>query len=270
MYRAIGLASRPRKVIPAQLPPSAIMRDYTKALRVFTAKVWTAFLPFIAELPYILESAHRARNDADEPARVRQAINRIEAAVSKAVTQEDIASIANKFAVATSTHQRKELGKQVKAALGIEAPFQDRKLAVLIDGFAAENAALIKGLTRETISAIEKAALKAVQDGKLWPDLKGELTSRFGMSERRAKLIARDQIGKLYGQINASRQKEIGITRFTWRCVNDPRVREEHQEWDGNVYDYDDPPDGELPGEPIQCRCSAEPVFDDILNAVSG
>lgn len=246
------------------------MRGYTAALRAVMARVQAACAPLLADLPGILESSHRARQDADEPARVRRAIAQIEDRVKGMATQRDIESIASKFAIETSTHNRRELGKQVKAALGIDAPFQDRKLALLIDGFAAENAALIKGLSRETISAIEKAALKAVQDGKLWPDLKGELAKRFGMSERRAKLIARDQIGKLYGQINASRQKEIGITRFIWRCVNDERVRDEHLEWDGNVYSYDEPPDGTLPGEPIQCRCSAEPVFDDILNAVSG
>jgi uncharacterized protein with gpF-like domain len=51
-----------------------------------------------------------------------------------------------------------------------------------------------------------------------------------------------------------------------WRTVGDERVRPSTRIATAKRTRYDDPPDGELPGEPIQCRCSAEPVFDDILD----
>lgn len=95
--------------------------------------------------------------------------------------------------------------------------------------------------------------MRAIQDGQLHGDLADELEGQFGFSEDRAALIARDQIGKAYGQINASRQREMGVTQFIWRTVEDERVRSEHEDRNGETYDYSDPPDGELPGEPINC-----------------
>lgn len=108
--------------------------------------------------------------------------------------------------------------------------------------------------------------LQAVQDGKLHTDLADDLHARFDIGERKATLIARDQVGKLYGQVNAIRQKEVGVEKFVWRTAEDERVRAEHEQRDGETYSYDDPPDGELPGEPILCRCYAEPDFTSVLD----
>ncbi len=263
-HRAVGTASKRRR-LPKQVPPTRIMDAYTDALLVLFGRVERVCTDLMHDMPAILEASRRARMDVDEPAKVRALINQVEAAAARAVTQRDVQMIAERFAVETSTHQRVQLGRQVKAALGVELPIGDKGLRTRIEGFAAENAALIKGLSQETISAIEKASLRAVQDGKLYGDLQQEITERFNIGERRARLIARDQIGKLAGQLNADRQRGLGITEFIWRTVNDGRVRDEHETRDGEKYSYEDPPDGELPGEPIQCRCSAEPVFDGIL-----
>ena len=48
--------------------------------------------------------------------------------------------------------------------------------------------------------------------------------------------------------------------------MEDGRVRPKHQELDQKVFSYDDPDggdNGQLPGEPINCRCVALPVIDD-------
>ncbi len=98
----------------------------------------------------------------------------------------------------------------------------------------------------------------------------------------RAELIAVDQVGKLYGQVNAKRQQDLGVTEFIWRTVGDERVRgnpgglypkatPSHWDRDSKTYRYDDPPKGksgekELPGVPIRCRCSAEPKLDHLLD----
>ncbi len=263
VYRAIGATSR-RRALPKQIHPTRIADDYGKVLIARVHVIRGALAEFDHAMPALAR-----RHDADEPNRVRSLLDRVETAIKGAFDPKNIEEIAKRFANTTSSYQRVQLSRQVKAALGIELPFGDKALGARIDGFAAENAALIKGLSRDTVGAIEKASLRAVQDGKMWGDLKSELEDRFGMSERRAKLIARDQIGKLYGQINADRQQGLGITSFVWRTVHDQRVRDEHEELDGKTFTYDDPPDEGLPGEPIQCRCSAEPVFDAILDQVN-
>ena len=267
VYRAIGATTK-RKRIPKQLYPSRIEESYYGALRAIMLRVRRAFDPLLAALPNILRASANARKDATESDQVSALIADVEKSVANVVNQKDIAELAERYARTTAGYQKEQLARQTQAALGINVITQDRGLATRVNGFAAENASLIKSLSRETISAIEKAALRAVQDGKLYSDLQKEISDRFDIADNRARLIARDQIGKLYGQINASRQKDLGISKFIWRTVNDGRVREEHEDREGEIYSYDDPPDGELPGEPIQCRCSAEPVFDDILNDV--
>ena len=265
VYRAIG-AARKRTRMPRQIYPTRIEQSYYLALKTIMQRVRRAFDPLFAALPEILRASANARADANESDQVSALVDQVEKTISTVVNQKDIAELAERYARTTAGYQKEQLAKQTKSALGVDVLIQDRTLAKRIEGFAAENAALIKGLSQEIVSAIEKAALRAVQDGTLYSDLQKEIADRFDVGDSRARLIARDQIGKLYGQVNAARQKELGISKFIWRTVNDGRVRDEHAEREGEEYSYDDPPDGELPGEPIQCRCSAEPVFTDILN----
>jgi SPP1 gp7 family putative phage head morphogenesis protein len=94
----------------------------------------------------------------------------------------------------------------------------------------------------------------------------GEIDPRVGNIRARADLIARDQISKLNGQFTELRQTELGLKRYTWRTVGDERVRESHSQNDGKVFSWNSPPEGTgHPGDDFQCRCYAEPVFEDLV-----
>ncbi len=273
IVRRVGVAARPRKVLPAQIPPSAIAREYTREILAFVALVHAAFEPFLAELPRLMASAASerridsgVRTDAGEGKRIRELLNAARARLGESVKVDDIERLARKFAKRTATYQRIQLGKQVRAALGVDVFLQDRALKSLTEAFIDANVGLIKDIGDKLATDIEFTTMRAVQSGMLHPDLAKQLKARFGFSEERAKLIARDQIGKAYGQINAARQRELGVEEFIWRSVRDRRVRHEHAERDGKTYSYAKPPDGELPGEPVLCRCFAEPVLDKILD----
>jgi SPP1 gp7 family putative phage head morphogenesis protein len=147
--------------------------------------------------------------------------------------------------------------------------FRDPKLLSLTEQFIEANVSLIKGIGPDIANKVESDVLAAVQRGTLHRDLAEKLAARYGYPERRAKLIARDQVGKYYGQVNAARQRELGVTHFIWRDVSDDRVRDEHAAVDGQRFAYDDPPDfgngPALPGEEILCRCTAEPDFSAVF-----
>ncbi len=197
----------------------------------------------------------------------RKLIEEAKARLQARINVNAIKELATKFAQHTSTFQRIQLNRQTKAALGVDLFTGDRGIPARISGFVSENVALIKSIPEEVASRVEKKIARAVNSGQLHGDLAKDLENDFGFPETRAKLIARDQVGKLYGQINASRSQEVGATQFIWRTVGDERVRDDHSDFDGETYAYDDPPNGTLPGEEINCRCSAEPVFDDIVDA---
>lgn len=89
-------------------------------------------------------------------------------------------------------------------------------------------------------------------------------------AENHARFIAHDQINKLNGRLNQTRQEAAGITSFIWRTQQDDRVRPAHEEIEGRKFQWAEGAPGiGLPGEPYQCRCTAAPVIDkeQILNS---
>jgi len=210
---------------------------------------------------------HADRVDAGEGARARQLVDRARQQFQTAVHPNAIDTLAGKFGKRTSDVQLALFKRQARAALGIDISTLDKGLPTLIGHFAAENVSLIKSLGNKTFDDIEKLATRAVTSGTRHEEMAADMEERFGIAERHARLIARDQIGKLNGQVTRARHKEVGINKFTWRTAGDERVRPEHDDLDGQEFSYDDPPSEGLPGEPVCCRCGEDPVFDDLLGA---
>lgn len=213
-----------------------------------------------------------ARIDADEGKRARELIAQAKDRLREAISTRKIEELAEEFGRRTSTFQRMQIAKQTKAVLGADIFTGDKGMRTRLSNFASENVSLIKGAVEEGISTrVEKMVTRALTTATPHAKLAEALEDEFGFGEKRSKLIARDQIGKLYGQIDAARQKDLGVTRFIWRASPDDRTREHHATWDGETFEYSDPPvDPDLgvptlPGEAILCRCTAEPVLDDLL-----
>jgi SPP1 gp7 family putative phage head morphogenesis protein len=271
IHRLTGQASKRRR-LPRQLYPHAIEADYGHALSRYVASVKGALAPLRQELPDIIAAAaderrvdSHWRRDARSTARMNELLGRARDAVARMTAPRDVENLARQFAQRTQTYQRIQLAKQTKAALGIDVAARDRRLPAIIDHFVGENVALIKTIPAHLLDDVEKVVTRGVTSGDTVDELDEQIGDRFGVSDRHARLIARDQTTKLYGQVNAYRQQDLGVERFWWRTAGDERVREEHEELGrGGPYSYDDPPDEGLPGEPIQCRCYAEPDFESI------
>jgi len=143
-----------------------------------------------------------------------------------------------------------------------------------------ENVALITAMGDDTLDDVYSTLAEVFPEGLRVERLAKLLESRFEVSESRAKLIARDQTGKLNAQFSEARNRELGVTRYVWQTSGDERVRGNpdgkwpkgmHYDLNGKTFSYDDPPvtneagDTNNPGEDYQCRCSALPVIEDVL-----
>lgn len=216
------------------------------------------------------------RADDADALRARSLIERARKALRFAIDDRALDSLARRMARATTAFQREQIGRQVKAALGVDIVMRDPRVQGLIEHFVGESAALIRSLGERSMHDVERIVGRAFSVGVRAEDAAAQIADRYGVHERHARLIARDQIGTLNGQVNAARQRELGIRKFVWRTMRDERVRHEHTRLErlsdpakgGTPFSYDDlPPEG-VPGSPIMCRCYAEPWFDDLLAAV--
>lgn len=204
--------------------------------------------------------------DAGPGRRVQTIIEGVANAWQNRHPKAEFDAVARRYGRETSRHQRLELGKQLKAAVGVDVLGTEPHMQPIMETFAAHNVSLITSMGQKYFAELEQRTLDAFRTGERAEDLAAELEERYGVAESRAKLIARDQIGKLNGELNQARQQELGISRFVWRSIEDNRVRPEHVLLDGKAFDWDTgAPEEGIPGYPINCRCYAEPDLSALL-----
>jgi SPP1 gp7 family putative phage head morphogenesis protein len=273
--------ARPR--VPRAIPPTAIERSYAADLVRMVDRLRAVWAPVIAAVPSIAEDLAAERGDRMDASSGHR---RLKALVDHAVTEgrkviqvPEIERAARKTGERVSAHQKTQLRNQAKAALGVEPHITDDGLAGVIDQFVHENVALVKRIPERLHGDLEAIVSRAVNKGTRAHKgaLEREIQDRFGVSQRHARLIARDQTTKCLGKITRHRHKKMGVKRWTWRTCGDERVRgtpggkypdaePSHFELDGQEFDEDDPPilDGvpTRPSDPVCCRCWEEPIFE--------
>ena len=87
------------------------------------------------------------------------------------------------------------------------------------------------------------------------------LQSEYKSTGYNLRRLTRDQSNKTIGQLTEIRHRQLGITQYEWGTAGDERVRPEHQQNHGSVFDWAKPPDTGHPGDAVQCRCFATPVI---------
>lgn len=169
----------------------------------------------------------------------------------------------------------------------------------LVEAWAQTNYELITSLPQEYIKKANTIVSEGVQRGRLYSDITDDLRKLDKtLSQSRARLIARDQIGKLNGVLAQQRMEDADLNLYTWLTSKDERVRGNPSgrypraipshfimegilcKWkDKTVYSDDKGKTwkartGKMPqahpGEEIQCRCGPIPYWDEIVADVDG
>lgn len=128
------------------------------------------------------------------------------------------------------------------------------------DQWVRVNAELIRSQPEEISQRIAAIVREMVPAGSRWETIARRLEDEQGISQRRAALIARDQVGKYNGDCNRTQQQAAGFSHYEWIGVMDNRERPTHVALQHSIWSWDAPPPIGHPGEPIQCRCTAVPV----------
>lgn len=175
-------------------------------------------------------------------------------------------TVANILNLESQRHTSRFMA-DVKRVIGIDvgAIIRNEDLDSYIRTATSMSTMLIRNMAEDTIKRIETAVYTNAIKGNSVKTLREDLQKQFGISKRRAQLIARDQMGKFNGHLTQIRQQQAGVTHYHWRTSHDERVRPRHRAIDGNKYKWGEPTgaeEGLPPGEPVQCRCWAAGIVE--------
>lgn len=157
-----------------------------------------------------------------------------------------------------------QVNAQLSGVAGLKFDLNSKSVQKLVRKSINENVDLVKSVNVRARAQIRAIMNEAYVKQTATETVKTLLIRRLQVSENHAALIARDQGNKFFGALTTARHTDAGVTRYVWVTSNDERVREEHEERNGEIFSYDDPPEDGNPGQPIQCRCTASPVLEDI------
>jgi SPP1 gp7 family putative phage head morphogenesis protein len=147
----------------------------------------------------------------------------------------------------------------VRRAYGVDVTRGTPGLQDVLRGFEQENLALVRSVPEQYTSRLRAAFTTAVLEGRGVRDMADDVRAATRAGRARGRFIARDQIGRLNGQLQRLRQRALGVESYVWITMLDERVRPTHLARHGNEYRWDAP--GIRPGTEINCRCSAAAVL---------
>jgi SPP1 gp7 family putative phage head morphogenesis protein len=152
--------------------------------------------------------------------------------------------------------------------LGIRLSDTRPELRPLVERWRDRNVSLVRSLFDRELTVLKR--ILAQGEGLRVEALQKKIEERFGVTESKAELLARDQVLKLNGEITHRLQVSAGIEEYIWTTSGDERVRDRHAELDGTRQLWDEPPvvshDARTahPGDDYQCRCTAFPVLPEL------
>lgn len=204
--------------------------------------------------------------------------------ITKRLESLDISSfserLANGFLSRLDRNSARTMQSNLRNSTGVDLGTEIRSSDIdqLLKVKISENAALITSIKNEYVEDVGKIIRDNVLNGERSSRLITEIKERGGVSENRAKVIARTETSKVNAQLTRLRSEALGSKTYVWSTVIDERTRHDHVVMDGKLCRFDDPTvysddDGKtwkprkniggveiLAGDIYNCRCTALPV----------
>ncbi len=258
---------RNEKVLPPVHPNAGIAAIYRKKLRALIQEMQASYVYFLkaqykATPPVLAQDESPAKELERELRRLGlQWRKKFEAAAP---------ALAAWFAKSASRRSDAALRQILKDA-GISVEFQmTRAMRDILNATVAGNVAMIKSIPEQYHTQVQDLVMRSVQTGRDLGTLAKELQARYGVTERRAALIAFTQNQMATSAMQRARQMELGIEEAIWLHSHAGRtVRKTHLANSGKKYkisegwhDPDPKVDRKIwPGQLVNCRCVAKPVI---------
>lgn len=248
----------------------------SKALRKLGA-VWDdgAYAITSARLPYELRSAIQSAEYRFD--RALEAIDKKLAGLLPPDLAHTI-RIADYF---DSTLYRldKDFEAQVKGITVVPKLTRETRAAVAA-GYTKDLQKYISDFTQKQIGELRRDIRDSTLEGNRYETMVGKIQKSYGVSQRKAKFLARQETALMMASFKKARYQEAGIAMYRWQTViGSPKhpVRDSHKACSGKFFTWDSPvevdangkpkpggarkPGSNLnPGEDYNCRCIGRPV----------
>lgn len=186
---------------------------------------------------------------------------------------------------------RRRIGRRVSASearveLGLNPTAAEPWLAKALEDRVAATVAMMdwvgQGVYRQVARDLTADLIAGVRveeiARRLERDYSRQAAGPLGLGRRRARFVARNELGNLTSELSQRRQNDLGVTHYIWRTSGDERVRGRggkyphaevsHRAREGQRFAWADKPDEGRndghPGTPYNCRCTAEPDLDEV------
>jgi SPP1 gp7 family putative phage head morphogenesis protein len=161
------------------------------------------------------------------------------------------------------------------AAAGFTVAFKPTQASLeAYQAVIASNVALIKSVPQIFLKDVQNSVWDSVVKGGDLATLSRSLQQNYGVSYRRAALIARTENFKAKALIESVRRKQLGISLAVWMHSHaGVTPRKTHIAMNGKEFDVSkgmyDSEEGEyvFPGQLINCRCSSRAILESLNTA---
>ena len=160
----------------------------------------------------------------------------------------------------------------MRRTAGIDVFNGSPALQSYLQASAKQNAELIRSIPEEYLNRVSTLVQSNMRSGMRPSFIEKAMQEQFGVTQRKARFIARDQAGKIQGELAEKQQRGAGFSHFEWIDSSDSRVRHRHEEiankvteFGRGIYSWSDLPLSDKglpikPGQDFACRCSSRPV----------
>lgn len=200
--------------------------------------------------------------DASALSKINSAFSSFNKEINRRIDADEISKIATKVTNKGVKRNKslwktklKNFGIDVKGKMSFESEPDYIKSRI------QTNVKLITKLKDEYLGRLSVDLSSAYEQGKPAKQLAKDIEQSFGISSRKAKLIARNETKNTNCQLNTKQALELGFDQGTWLTSMDGRERPEHAKHNNKKYKIGiGLPDGkggkEEPGDAINCRCT--------------
>lgn len=152
---------------------------------------------------------------------------------------------------------------------GVTREVESAPIAPVMAQLKREQVELITSLPTEAAERVADRVRNGIAQGLRAEQVAAEIYETGEVTRSRAALIARTETGRAATTLQAARAQHAGSQTFVWRTAGDVDVRKSHKALSGTVHRWDTPPVCDapgiraLPGCTFNCRCYAEPQFEN-------